>query len=61
MMGSRGIPLDSLEKSLMILGEGKINIKHLITHRFSLEQIHEAFTVAELDKDQGLKILINHS
>jgi 2-desacetyl-2-hydroxyethyl bacteriochlorophyllide A dehydrogenase len=58
MIGSRGIPFDALERALMLLCQGRVNLKPLITHRFPLEKIHEAMGIAEHEKDKALKILI---
>ena len=58
MIGSRGIPFDALERALMLLGQERVNLKPVITHRFRLENIHEAMRIAEHEKDKVLKILI---
>jgi L-gulonate 5-dehydrogenase len=58
MIGSRGIPFDALERALMLLGQERVNLRPVITHRFRLENIHEAMRIAEHEKDKVLKILI---
>jgi threonine dehydrogenase-like Zn-dependent dehydrogenase len=58
MIGSRGIPFDALDRALMLLGKERVNLKPVITHRFRLEEIHEAMRIAEHEKDKALKILI---
>jgi threonine dehydrogenase-like Zn-dependent dehydrogenase len=58
MMGSRGIPFDALERALMLLGQERVNLKPVITHRFPLEKVHEAMRIAEYEKDRALKVLI---
>lgn len=58
MLGSRGIPFDALERALMLLGQERVDLKPVITHRFHLENIHEAIRIAEYEKDKALKILI---
>jgi L-iditol 2-dehydrogenase len=58
MIGSRGIPFDALERALMLLGQERVNLKPVITHRFPLEKIHEAMRIAEHEKDKALKILV---
>lgn len=40
------------------IGEGRINVKRLITHRFPLAQIQEAFEVFRDKKDGALKVLV---
>ena len=40
------------------IGEGRINVKPLITHRFPLEQIQEAFEVFLEKRDGALKVLV---
>ena len=59
MIGSRGIPFDALERALMLLGQERIDLRPVITHRFPLERIHEAMRVAEHEKDRALKVMIN--
>jgi L-iditol 2-dehydrogenase len=39
--------------ALELLGKGKLNAKKLITHRFALDQINEAFEVAQDKKNTG--------
>jgi len=58
MIGSRGIPFDALERALILLGQERVNLKPVITHRFPLEKINEAMRIAEHEKDKALKILI---
>lgn len=40
------------------IGEGRINVKELITHRFPLSQIQEAFEVFHDKRDGALKVLV---
>ncbi len=40
------------------IGEGRINVKPLITHRFPLAQIQEAFEVFHQKRDGALKVLV---
>jgi threonine dehydrogenase-like Zn-dependent dehydrogenase len=58
MIGSRGIPFDALDRALMLLGQERVNLKPVITHRFPLDKIHDAMRIAEHEKDKALKILI---
>lgn len=58
MIGSRGIPFDALERALMLLGQERVDLRPVITHRFPLEKIREAMRMAEFEKDSALKILM---
>jgi len=58
MIGSRGIPFDALERALMLLGQERVDLKPVITHRFPLEKIHEAMRISEFEKDRALKVMI---
>jgi threonine dehydrogenase-like Zn-dependent dehydrogenase len=40
------------------IGEGRINVKPIITHRFPLARIQEAFEVFNEKKDGALKVLV---
>lgn len=44
-------------EAIVLLGEGKIDLSPLITHRFALEDIAEAFRV-QLDAAQSVKVLV---
>ena len=58
MIGSRGIPFDALERALMLLEQERVDLRPVITHRFPLEKVQEAFRVAEHEKDRALKVMI---
>ncbi len=45
------------KKALDYISKGKINTKKLITHRFALDKIKDAFDVVE--KKEGLKVMVN--
>lgn len=44
-------------RAIQLIGEGKVEVAPLITHRFSLKDIGEAFDIA--DKGEGIKVMIN--
>ena len=44
-------------KALEILSKRQLYLERLITHKFKLDQIHEAFNVAEAKT--GIKIVVN--
>lgn len=54
--GSHGSDTYHCKMALNLLTSGKINLKPLVTNKFSLEQISQAFEVAL--KGQGLKTII---
>jgi len=57
VLGSHGSVPRQHKLALDILAEGKVEGKDLITHHFALEDIKEAFEVAEGHK--GLKVIVN--
>jgi len=57
VLGSHGSVPRQHKLALDILAEGKVQGKDLITHHFALEDIKEAFEVAEGHK--GLKVIVN--
>lgn len=60
MLGSRGIPFDALERALMLLSQGRVDLNPVITHRFPLSQIHEAIRISEHEKDKAMKVMITY-
>ena len=54
---SYGAAPNDLKEALILLTENKINVKDLITHKFPLDKIQEAFKTATQTKDT-LKVLI---
>jgi len=56
LVGSYDSTIAHFEKGLQLLAQGLINVKSLVSHRFSLEEINEAFETARQRK--GLKIII---
>ncbi len=49
----------SYPKSLELVASGKINVKPLVTHRFTLEQVTEAFETALHGKGGAIKVAVN--
>ena len=56
IIGSLGCPPKSFPKIIHLLETKKIKLDNLITHRYKLEQINEAFE--QLRKGEGVRILI---
>jgi len=51
--------IPEMEIALNLLAEGRINAKSLITHKFSLDDINEAFSTAENKIETGaIKVLV---
>lgn len=57
ILGSHGSVPRQHEVALDLLSRGVIKGKNFVTHRFSLEEIKEAFQVAE--SHQGLKVIVS--
>jgi L-iditol 2-dehydrogenase len=53
-----GIPPEPglFQVALTLISSGEVPVKDLITHRFSLDEIHEAF--ATIEKKEGMKAII---
>lgn len=47
------------KKSIDLLAKGKIDLKTLITHHFSLEKTQEALEFADKNKDKCIKVIVN--
>jgi len=54
--GSHGSVPRQHRVALDLLAQGQVKVEGLITHRFSLERIHEAFAAQE--QRQGLKVVV---
>jgi len=45
-------------KALEIVASGQVNLKELVSHRFTLDKVQEAFETAEVGKDGAIKVAI---
>jgi threonine dehydrogenase-like Zn-dependent dehydrogenase len=43
-------------RAIELVASGKVDVKSLVTHRFPLERVAEAFEVAQ--RREGLKVII---
>lgn len=57
VLGSHGSLPRHHKKAIQIIDKGMVHAAQYITHRFPLEQIHEAFHAAE--SREGLKVVVN--
>jgi len=48
-------------KALELVASGQVNLKSLVSHRFNLEQVQEAFETAEVGRDGAIKVAITVS
>jgi len=51
---------NSYAKALELVASGRVSVKELVTHRFSLDQIQEAFETAESGKGGAIKCCITY-
>ncbi len=49
----------TFDRSIQLLASGRMDVKSIITHRFPLEQIQDAFKTFETKKNEAFKIVIN--
>ncbi|MBS3169514.1 alcohol dehydrogenase catalytic domain-containing protein [Candidatus Woesearchaeota archaeon] len=56
VMGSHGSTPRHNQLAMDFIASGKINVKSVITHRFSLERVQEAFAV--MQEMKGLKVMV---
>jgi L-iditol 2-dehydrogenase len=50
---------NSYKLSIDLVSQGKVNMKPIITHRYKLEQVKEAFETARTSRDNALKVMFN--
>lgn len=53
--GGRG----QYERSLELIRTGRVDIEPLVTHRFTLDEVEEAFEVASTERGGAIKVLID--
>jgi len=58
LTGTTGASLEDYERALRLIEQGRIEVRSLITRRFPVEDIKEAFAYA--GSGQGLKTVITH-
>lgn len=58
LLSMRGEGRQVLKRAVALQEQGKINAKPIISHRFSLEKITDAFDMFETRRDNPVKILI---
>jgi len=58
LIGSYSADVESQEECARILFRREIDVRGLITHRFSLEQIQEAIRLASSPTDDSLKVMV---
>lgn len=49
---------DTLQKSIRLVADGKIDVASFITHRFPIEQAEEAFITARDRKDVSIRVVV---
>ncbi|MCL2480408.1 MAG: alcohol dehydrogenase catalytic domain-containing protein [Spirochaetaceae bacterium] len=59
MIGSRGIPADCLERALLILAQGEINLDLAYTNTVPLRDVNRGFEMFENQKDSVLKVVLD--
>ena len=58
IIGSVGYQQGNYEQAITLIESGKINVKPLITHKFELEKIEEAFQIVKKQTDNVIKAVI---
>jgi Zn-dependent alcohol dehydrogenase len=53
------LKIRSYAKALELVASGKIDVKPLVTHRYELDQVQEAFETAMTGRDCAIKVAIN--
>jgi threonine dehydrogenase-like Zn-dependent dehydrogenase len=48
----------AMERAIPLLADGRLNLKHLITHRFSLDDVNEAFATFTGRIGGAIKVIV---
>jgi len=57
--GGRGEGEKVIDRIIPLMADGKINVKSLITHKFTLDKINDAFNTFEKRLEGAIKVIIN--
>ena len=52
-------PPDSYPTALEMIASGRVDVKPLITHHFTLEETHQAFETARTGAGGAIKVMIS--
>ena len=58
LIGSVGYQQGNYEQAISLIESGRIRVKPLITHKFELENIEEAFQIVKTQSDNVIKAVI---
>ena len=47
--------------ALELIASGQVNVKPLVTHRFPMRQVSEAFDMAKTGRDGAVKVMVTIS
>ena len=59
LQGSYGYTSDDFQQALRMIGQGKVNVKPLITHRLPLEDIQKGFEILSQGAENVIKVVLN--
>jgi len=49
----------AVEETVALVQQGRLNLDHLLTHRFPWTQVNDAFDIYSLKKDNSFKVVMN--